>query len=320
MMPAPKSYSASEVPAGRSQDDMVPDIPSPSGLPARSVTASGRFFRGGHRSGGGIRMQRSQESVSENNEPSMRDSIRNSVNIKTMSFLRKFVGQRNQEYVSDVQMQPSVRNQRQTQVVSSIRETETIPERTIDIAGSSDDRKRFLLYRVLNARLWRALLIFFTFILLFGAQFRDLFIPKAADPAIDAIFVIAFLFFTADMIFRVDAEFNYFHLYLCNCVGYSSGVAADRVHDAARDPRVSGVNTLPGCCGTQPQPFQVGSFLFFCDLISTIVLLREISFVMPKNFEELFVNIELDEFGLLEHVSVVMCVSVYQMSLHSASL
>jgi len=48
-----------------------------------------------------------------------------------------------------------------------------------------------------------------------------------------------------------------------------------------------------GCCG-----IEIGSFLFWCDVVSTLTLLHEISFIDKSNFSEIQIMIILDAFGV----------------------
>ena len=298
------------------------------------------------------------EAVVADNNPSstlsLRDSVRNSItNVKTMTFLRNFLGQREHEYVSDTVVQtrsagnvhaPHHHHHHRGMVVASASSSSSSPQQQLHedeqqqrrrrqqgharrapntaavSALRAEHRKRYINQHVLNSRMWKIVLIFFTLILLFGAQIRDLFIPQAGDPAVDAVFIVAFLFFLVDILLRMDAERNYFHLYLCGCIRYSSGVAKDATsstdyyhhgnNNNNTNPSKFGDGATTGsslkCCG---RPFQVGSFLFACDLVSTITLLREISFIMKRNFDEQYVDIELDRWGMPADVSLCIVMS-----------
>ena len=220
-----------------------------------------------------------------------------------MTFLRNIMGQRNQDYVSDI---AAVQATERRFPSGSMRQPSSRdlaphrPERAQWCCMRPEDRKHYI-QRILNNRLWKASLILFTFFLLFGAQIR-VFLPKQVDTAFDVIFMLGFVFFSVDILLRMDAERNYFHLYLCGCVSYSSG---------PKTAEPSDITTLPvGCCGRKRQPFHVGSFLFFCDVVSTFVFLREISFLFPQNFEEEQVYIGLGKYGLPQSVSAsVSCMT-----------
>jgi hypothetical protein len=53
-------------------------------------------------------------------------------------------------------------------------------------------------------------------------------------------------------------------------------------------------NSVPGGCSF----FGIGSFLFWCDVMSTLTLLFDISFIAPRLFRQLELHIELDPFGI----------------------
>ena len=112
---------------------------------------------------------------------------------------------------------------------------------------------------------WKVILIFFTLFLLFGAEIRDIFLPKTMDTAIDIIFSIALVFFTIDILVRVIAETNYFHW---------------RFRDEY----------------TGHWRPTIGSFLFFCEAVATVAILYEISYINPKEVNEYY--IVLDIFGI----------------------
>jgi hypothetical protein len=92
-----------------------------------------------------------------------------------------------------------------------------------------------------------------------------------------------FCFFSIDILLRIDAEPNYFYFHLWGCVAYTSGTSDE-------DPVVS-----QSPCG----PLHLGSFLFLCDLVSTAVLLREMSFLGLQNVNgQGEVLIRLDDWGM----------------------
>jgi len=239
-----------------------------------------------------------------------RTSFRNSINLKTMTFLRGIMGQRNQDYVSDApqsypasQSSQSLRQQ-QNQSMRSMNVQETIveegtrssllrwccPQRRSGVSCCDPLARKQFLWRLLNDRFWKAPLICFTFILLFGAQIRDLFIPKEGDLAVDVVFMVAFVFFWIDIIFRMDAETNYFQSYLCCSIGYSSGfVGSTRTSSgmgsngsSVPSEPATGIGHTPSFCGFQGRPFHLGSFLFWCDVISAMALYEKYHLLISR--------------------------------------
>ena len=134
----------------------------------------------------------------------------------------------------------------------------------------SDRRALFL--DILYSRFWKTTLIIFAIILLFGGPCRELFIPKAGDSAVDAVFCVVFVFFVTDMGMRMDAEDHYFEI---SCCGGGGG------------KRQSGWF----CC-------RMGSFLFWCDFLSTFTLLADITWFNKEKFSENQFEITLNSFGI----------------------
>jgi len=133
----------------------------------------------------------------------------------------------------------------------------------------SDRRALFL--DILYSRFWKTTLIIFAIILLFGAPCRALFIPKAGDSAVDAVFFFVFVFFVTDMGMRMDAEDHYFEI--------SCGSGGKRQ------------STSWCCC-------RMGSFLFWCDFLSTFTLLADITWFNKQQFSESQFEITLNSFGI----------------------
>jgi hypothetical protein len=101
----------------------------------------------------------------------------------------------------------------------------------------------------------------FSFILLFGAIIRDYTsVSRKGLLICDVVFIITFAFFVIDIIMRMDAKPNYFRI------------------------------RMPCCSGA----IEFGSFLFWCDVISTVTLLHEISWIYPTRFmtQIMFVTID----------------------------
>ncbi len=213
------------------------------------------------------------------------------------------MGQRNQNYDAPA---TTYRNSHSTPQTASIRD-DTMNPNKMEAPQSirrtrcpflfDHNARRLYLLQILNLHVWKAFMICFTTILLFGAQIRDLFFPKSADLAVDIVFLIVVCFFWVDTLFRMDCETNYFRFYLFSSFGYSSGRTVP--------PRISDVRDVDPsvgyCCG---RPFHIGSFLFWCDIISTVALLREITLLDPTGiFDEARIEIRLDQFGMPLDVS-----------------
>jgi hypothetical protein len=122
---------------------------------------------------------------------------------------------------------------------------------------------------VIHSRLWHILLVFFTFLLLFGAQIQELWIPKEGDMVFDILFTIALFVFAVDLVVRCYIEPQYFEFNLCG--------------------KSQGENW--GSC-------RLGSFMFWCDLVSSATLLYDISYINPRLWDTVVIEVELDNFGL----------------------
>lgn len=211
--------------------------------------------------------------------PSMRSSQRtSSVSTRgdsTVNFFRGFLGQRNQDYHTDT-ADHQQQNQRlfasvrrfplsawslgaASQHPSTSRINEEVPQRC-----SNAEYRRAVEQNVLSSHAWKAVLIFFAFVLLFGAQIRALFIPKAGDIAVDVVFLLALVFFATDIGMRIDSEDGYFSWICCK-------------------------NNK--CCS-------VGSFLFWCDFVSTLTLIYDLSFINSVHYREASIDMQLGPFGI----------------------
>jgi len=128
---------------------------------------------------------------------------------------------------------------------------------------------------LLISRFWQILLGIFTILLLFGAQIQWLFLPKEADIVFDVLFTIALVVFSLDIVLRCYLEPNYF-----NFCGSGSNVNGEQGR---------AVNAWGGC--------HIGSFMFWCDFISTLTLLYNITYINRTLTEESGFEVKLDPFG-----------------------
>lgn len=150
----------------------------------------------------------------------------------------------------------------------------------------SADRRMVVFKTLLKSSLWKALIILCSIILLFGAQVRTLAFEEPADFGFDLVFCGVFLIFLWDIGMRVDVEPNYFAFDIGCCF-------PKREDNTAPVPARMEADSAWGNCN-----FQLGSFLFFCELASTLALLHEISFIHKGNWDEKEVNIYLDSAGI----------------------
>ena len=93
---------------------------------------------------------------------------------------------------------------------------------------------------------WSIVMFIFTLVLLFGASFRDLCCTKQMDVVFDIIFSFTFVMLAVDIVLHCLATPEYFQWYFpCN----------------------------------RQKWFTIGSFIFWCDVLSTLVLLADVSFI-----------------------------------------
>ena len=216
-------------------------------------------------------------------------------NQKTLSFFKTLIGKRSTDYHGDApQMTGSMgRGVRGVQFQSNYTAPASHPSEragyTADesqmetrqtcwqsfcqrISIPTDVRKKFC-RRVIGSRVWRSALILFTIALVFGAQVRDIFCPKAADDIFDILFLTIMGFFIIDILMRMDVEPHYFVFQ-----------AFGRGHLSAED-------------STSCMEVQLGSFIFWCEVCSTLALIYEISLINKRHFGMQTIDITLDEFG-----------------------
>lgn len=130
------------------------------------------------------------------------------------------------------------------------------------------------LKRCIKSLIWRGFSVLFSVFLLFGSQMRHLWVPESADQIFDIISIVAFAFFILDMMIRIMVEPNYFNFNVC---------VTNRTQFA--ENKESSANCV------------LGSFIFWCDLISTATLLYDISFINKAQYQFTELHIELDANG-----------------------
>jgi len=136
-------------------------------------------------------------------------------------------------------------------------------------------------YGIANHFLWRSLIVLFTIILLIGPPCQLWFIPKSGDTTMDVFYLLGFFIFVTDMVFNFYLDPKYFP-----CAVY------DRKGLHLKN-KTKHFNHQRPCfpCGS------VGSFNFWCDFLSTMCFLAEVSFIFKGRFDQIVYVIELNEFG-----------------------
>ena len=206
---------------------------------------------------------------------------------RASTFVRTFFAQRNNDYRPDVPTSTPVYSQGtvRTTMRSSGRSSPPPPETTASEHEEKSTRSsvEFLrpspaflnvLSNIIGSRLWRVTIAFNTFLLLFGSEVQEIWIPPAGDTAMDVLYCIALAVFTMDMVMRCYLEPKYMNVPRC------------RAKESAQ-------SKAWGRC-------QMGSFLFWCDLLSTLTLLYNVSFINTELNDMLTYDIELNQIGLPE--------------------
>ena len=139
-------------------------------------------------------------------------------------------------------------------------------------------------HRLINTRVWNGLTIFFTVVLLFGTQIQDLWCPKSSDLAFDVLFTCSFVFLIVDVLLRSVADPSYFLF----TVGKRDFRSSDGEPAYTRSDALCGLHNC----------FQIGSFMFWCDLLSTLSLLWDISYIGGLRNSMILVGIGIDVLGV----------------------
>ena len=140
-------------------------------------------------------------------------------------------------------------------------------------------RKEFFFDRWIHTRLWRSFSIFFSLLLLFGDQIHQLWIPENGDIAFDILFTMSLVFFVVDILIRIRAEPNYWNVKLLG----------------------------QGWFGESHDLCVLGTFLFWCDLLSTLTLLYDISYINKPRFSMKTMTIHLNEYGRPVSIHRIYC-------------
>eukprot|EP00550_Attheya_septentrionalis_P001799 CAMPEP_0198283324 /NCGR_PEP_ID=MMETSP1449-20131203/2958_1 /TAXON_ID=420275 /ORGANISM="Attheya septentrionalis, Strain CCMP2084" /LENGTH=1153 /DNA_ID=CAMNT_0043979907 /DNA_START=204 /DNA_END=3665 /DNA_ORIENTATION=+ len=126
---------------------------------------------------------------------------------------------------------------------------------------------------ILKSRVYNALLFVFTILLLFGSPLQTIIFNKNADPVFDVFYLVGFGVFCVDIIMRSYAFKGYFVFQVCgqNCRGGP---------------------TTPG------GSFHLGSFIFWCDVISNFTFLTDVTFIFQAYYSIKKYEIELNIAGI----------------------
>jgi len=119
---------------------------------------------------------------------------------------------------------------------------------------------------LVNSRLWQILVIVSTILLLFGSEIRLLIFTKKSDLAFDILFLVGFTILIGDIIFRCIVFPDYFMLQF-------------------RSKSDSNDITEGSPQRTFPCSIMIGSFMFWCDLLSSTTLLYDVELIPWNHFK-----------------------------------
>lgn len=149
-----------------------------------------------------------------------------------------------------------------------------------------------LLYKLTKTIIWKIIHVIFSIILLFGPAVQLLIVDFGQNG--DLIFMILrilmLLFFVVDMTLRCITEDDYFVCTLCK-IGDRAANASTYIL------RSSGNNS-----DRMDSTFRIGSFLFWCDLISTVSILYDLSFINDMRYCTIIKTWEVENGSLVSPI------------------
>lgn len=131
---------------------------------------------------------------------------------------------------------------------------------------------------IVNSCFWKITISFFTFVLLFGSPLQFWLVPATGDPVFNAIYMVGFVIFMIDIVFNSYADPEY--------------MVCDPCNRRLRNPHPNHVQQQ------RIWTFGFGSFNFWCDLISSVGFLYDVSFINKSEFSMQVIDIELDLIGV----------------------
>lgn len=131
--------------------------------------------------------------------------------------------------------------------------------------------------QLLQSFFWKALIIFCTVLLLFGSPIQFAWAPKEVDRIFDIMYTVGFGLFVVDMILNLIVDPEYFG-------------------GRCRTKR----GTIENPLRQQPKYWTcgLGSFLFWCDVLSTAAFFNDISYVNRREYSMEEIMLTLDQYGV----------------------
>ena len=150
-------------------------------------------------------------------------------------------------------------------------------------------------YNFTRSPMWKILYVFFSLFLLFGASIQYLAVDATGDIVFEIIRNIMLACFVIDMIIRCMTDHDYFVCTLCGNHNSTSGMLTPGPHTTGG----GSINSLAYVDSREEsETFAIGSFLFWCDLISTMAILFDLSYINPNVSGIAEVDIALDGDGI----------------------
>ena len=148
--------------------------------------------------------------------------------------------------------------------------------------------------KVTKSIIWRFFHVLFAVFLLFGPAIQCIGdVGKTGDNIFMGLRIAMLLFFIVDMMIRCIAEDGYFVCSLCKGRGNNNGAGSNGT--ANNTSNNSSSNNSGG--DSKDSNYAIGSFLFWCDLISTCSILYNLKFINKQMYQVIKKTIVVD-FGI----------------------
>lgn len=169
--------------------------------------------------------------------------------------------------------------------------------------------RQYTILVVMTSPIWRVLMFCSILILLFGAQVQNLWCPKSYDTMFDILYTVVFGIFLLDIFMRMLVVpgyigFKYKTFVNLLCRRWRKTTPGNNINAQRRRGGGGGGSSGGGGGGMDENyrdrwsQIHIGSFLFWCDIVSTCSILYEISYINKMQTEIRTVAISLDTFGI----------------------
>ena len=155
------------------------------------------------------------------------------------------------------------------------------------------ERQYFFLVVMTNP-VWRFLMCLCILLLLFGSQVQNLWCDPSYDAMFDILYTIAFGVFLVDIAMRILVVPGY--------IGFKYKTLMNLLMRRCRKKRKNdtrrGRDAMVNEDRDRWSNIHIGSFLFWCDVVSTCSILYEISYINKMQTDVKAADIHLDSFGI----------------------